>query len=83
MKGNIGQLMKQAQEMQSRMAEMQERSVPVALVEQADLSGRVWLHVRTGAYPTPEAAQLRLRDLRRQQGLEGIVVSEAKAGPSS
>lgn len=65
------------------VAEMQERSVPVALVEQADLSGRVWLHVRTGAYPTPEAAQLRLRDLRRQQGLEGIVVSEAKAGPSS
>lgn len=64
------------------VAEMQRRKLPVAILDQMDTSGRDWHHVRLSSFTTFEQATLRLAELRRDEGLSGVVISEPPAPPA-
>jgi len=58
------------------VTEMQRRQLPVAIVTEADSMGREWRHIRLGPFQTAAAAELRLLELRRRDGLTGHVTTE-------
>lgn len=58
------------------VAEMQRRQIPVAIVTETDSTGREWRHIRVGPFTTAVAAELRLLELRRNEGIFGTVTTE-------
>lgn len=61
--------------------DLAKRGLPVMLVQIPDADGRIWQHVRVGAYPNRDIASLRLAQLQADQGLTGTVVAAGKATP--
>lgn len=58
------------------VAEMQRRQIAIAIVTETDASGREWRHIRVGPFTSAAAAELRLLELRRREGLTGTVTTE-------
>ena len=64
-------------------AEMERRTLAVAMVNETDATGRDWHYVRLGPFPSETVASQRLADLREQDDLPGIVVREARVEKKS
>lgn len=59
---------------------MQERGLPVSIVETVDAGGRPWLRVRAGSFADLWQAEARRPEYERVAGIGGVVVGETSPG---
>ncbi|CAO3359761.1 SPOR domain-containing protein [Azospirillum palustre] len=63
---------------------MQERGLPVSIVETVDAGGRPWLRVRAGSFADLWQAEARRPEYERVAGIGGVVVGETSpAAPAA
>ena len=76
----LASFLREAQAMEY-VAEMQRRQIPVAIVTETDATGREWRHIRVGPFTTATAAELRLIELRRSEGISTATVTTEPVQP--